>query len=342
MRRFRLLSAVLLGLLCITAGASATPPGKNGKLAFRRWFNPQHTWGAIFTANPDGSAVRQITHPRKFAADVEPDWSPNGTQIVFQRIDVNGCGGGCETDEIDVVWSDGSRLVRIGYDPSGKGCIKAGSRPAGGICRSVPVWSPDGKQIAYQCQVQPSPSDPGYTRICLMNPDGSNIRELEQDEASGLDDGLPAWSPDGKKIAFSRGVQDQRAVFVMDANGGNARQVTAWRLRGWQPDWSPDGKRLVFYSNGDGPQNVSANLYTLTPYGTGLKQLTHARGGKVQYLSASYSPDGKWIAAGRTPVVGTVGNADIFVMRPDRTGLRDVTRSTIWDSGVDWGPRSTS
>ena len=41
----------VLGLLCVAAAASATPPGRNGKLAFRRWFNAQHTWGAVFTAN---------------------------------------------------------------------------------------------------------------------------------------------------------------------------------------------------------------------------------------------------------------------------------------------------
>ena len=172
-----------------------------------------------------------------------------------------------------------------------------------------------------------------------MNADGSNVRQLPQSPASGLDDGQPAWSPDGRQIAFGRGVQDQRAVFVMDANGANARQVTPWALRGGQPDWSPDGKRLVFYSNWDGPQSVSANLYTAAPDGSGLRQLTHARGGKVQYLSASFSPDGKWIAAGRTPGVGSVGNADIFVLRTDGSGLRDVTRSAIWDSSVDWGPR---
>ena len=335
------LGAVVVALLCITAAASATPPGENGKLAFRRWLNPQHTWGAVFTADPGGSAVRQITHPHKFVADVEPDWSPDGTRILFQRIDVNGCGGGCETDEIDVVASDGSHLTRLAYDAPGKGCIKAASRPAGGLCRSVPVWSPDGKRIAFQCQVQPSPGDPGsgYSRICLMDADGSDVRELPQDQPSGLSDVQPAWSPEGKQIAFGRGVRDERAVFVMGADGSNARQVTPWSLRGGQPDWSPDGKLLVLYSNRDGPSAVSANLYTVAPDGTALKQLTRAHGGRVQYLSASFSPDGKWIAVGRTPGVGRAGNADVFVMRVAGTGIRNVTRSAIWDSGVDWVSR---
>ena len=337
MRRASILAVGAVFLLVAT-GALATPPGRNGELAFRRLFNAQHTWGALFTANPDGTALRQITRPPNLVADIEPDWSPDGRVIVFQRIDVNGCGAGCETDEIDAVSSDGSGLTRLAHDPPGKGCIKAGE-PAGGRCRAAPVWSPDGKEIAFQCQVQPSPSDPGYSRICVMNADGSDVRQLPQQPATGLSDSLPSWSPDGRQIAFGRGVHDQEAVFVMNADGSNARHVTPWSLRAGQPDWSPDGKRLVFYSNRNGPSNVSANLYTIGADGTGLRQLTHARGGRVQYLSASFSPDGGWIAFSRVPGMGGAGNADVYVMRADGTGVRNVTRSAIWDSGVDWGPR---
>jgi Tol biopolymer transport system component len=334
------LGAALVALLCTAAAASATPPGQNGRLAFRRLLNPQRTWGALFTANPDGSDVRQITRPRRGVSDLEPDWSPDGTRIVFQRIDANGCGFDCETDEIDAVSADGSHLTRLAYDPPGKGCVRPHATPAGGICRAVPVWSPDGKQIAFQCQVQPGAGDPGYGRICVMDADGSNVRQLPQTPPTGLLDAAPAWSPDGKQIAFGRAVHDQDAVFVMDADGGNVRQLTPWSLRAGQPDWSPDGKLILFYSNRDGPPSVSANLYTVRPDGTGLHPLTHARGGKVQYLSASFSPDGKWIAFGRTPGVGSAGNADVYVMRADGSGARDVTRSAIWDSGVDWGPKA--
>jgi TolB protein len=328
---------VVAASLFVAAGAFATPPGKNGKLAFRRWLNEQHTWGAIFTANPDGSNVRQITHPKRYVADVEPDWSPDAKLIVFQRIDVTGCGPKCETDEIDVVSSDGSHLKRLAHDPPGKGCYENG-KDAGGLCRAVPVWSPDGKRIAFQCQVQESPGVPGYSRICVMNADGSDVRPLPQQPPTGLSDSAPSWSPDGKRIAFGRGVGDQEAVFVMDADGSDARQVTPWGLRAGQPDWSPDGERLVFYSNWQGPTKVSANLYTIGADGNGLVQLTHAHGGKVQHLSTSFAPDGKWIAFSKTPGVGRAGNADVFVMRSDGTGLRDVTKSPIWDSGVDWGP----
>src|SRR6266516_3187287 len=270
---------VCVGLAALAVGASAaaapaTSPDRNGKLAFRRLFNPAHTWGALFTANPDGSAVRQLTHPARSVSDVEPDWSP------------------------------------------------------------------DGKEIVFQCQVQASSAgDPGYSRICLMDANGSNVRALPQTPPAGLSDGAPAWSPDGKQIAFDRGVRNQEAVFVTNADGSHARQVTSWGLRAGQPDWSPDGKRILFYSNKDGPTKVSANLYTIDADGTRLQQLTNASGGKVQYLSATFSPDGKWITFGRTPGAGKAGNADVFVMHADGTHVLDVTNSAIWDSGTDWGPR---
>jgi TolB protein len=238
---------------------------------------------------------------------------------------------------VGAVASDGSHLVRLAYDLPGKGCERRG-KAAAGVCRSVPEWSPDGKRIAFQCQVQPSASNPGYSRICVMDANGSNVRQLPQTPATGLSDGAPAWSPDGKEIAFDRGVGDQHAVFLMNTNGSDAREVTPWSLAGGQPDWSPDGKRLVFYSNYQGPPSKSANLYLISPDGTGLVQLTHAVGGKVQYLSASFSPDGKWIAFARTPGTGTAGN-DVYVMRADGTAVTDVTHSASWDSGVDWGPK---
>ena len=56
-------------------------------------------------------------------------------------------------------------------------------------------------------------------------------------------------------------------------------------------------------------------------------------------LSATFSPDGKWITFARTPGTGKGGNADIFTMRADGTRVRNVTRSASWDSGVDWGAR---
>ena len=86
---------------------------------------------------------------------------------------------------------------------------------------------------------------------------------------------------------------------------------------------------------------MSANLYTMRPDGTDLRQLTFALGGLLQYLGSSYSPDGEKITVGRRPATGGV-NADVYVMRADGTHLNQVTRTELYDSCPDWGPAPDS
>jgi Tol biopolymer transport system component len=301
---------------------------------FRRYFDDSHSWGAIFRSTTRGRSVRQLTHPPKGILDNVPDWSPDGRHVAFQRVDPNGCGPRCETDEIWVVTSDGKSLTRVAFDADGRGCYRPGVGSAGGVCRNAPGWSPDGRRIAFTCEALPKGE-----RTCVVNADGSGLQELTQTPGVGEEDAWPQWSPDGRRLVIQRQVGARRAVFVIDADGRNPRRITPWTLRGGEPDWSPDGKRIVFTSNEDGPPAVSANIYIVRPDGTGLTQLTHARGGNMQYLSASFSPDGRWLTVSRTPGSGKKGNADVYVMRADGAGLRQVTRSSAWDSSTDWGSR---
>jgi len=87
----------------------------------------------------------------------------------------------------------------------------------------------------------------------------------------------------------------------------------------------------------DSPPDVSANLYTIHPDGTHLRQLTFAVGGALQYLGSSWSPDGKRITVGRKPATGGTA-ADVYVMRANGTHIRPVTRTLLYDSYPDWGP----
>jgi Tol biopolymer transport system component len=335
----RILSAlaalIVLWVLCATA--AATPPGPNGQIVFRRYGDQARTFGELFTADPGGTRVRQITHPPAGVLDTNPDWSPDGRRIAFQRVDPNGCGLRCETAEIFLVRRDGSGLTRLLYDQSGAGCARNG-RSAGGVCRNSPAWSPDGRRLAFTCEVLAGPERAGFERICVARADGSGVRQLGPNNVVAAD-GWAQWSPDGSRFAVQRAIGSRRAVFLLKADGTGARQLTPWRLRGGEPDWSPDGKRILFTSNADGPDNVSANLYTVRPDGTGLRQLTHARGGSIDYLSASFSPDGRWITFARTPGAGAAGNADVFVARDNGTSVRAVTRTATWDSATDWGRR---
>src|SRR5215210_5102429 len=70
-------------------GESGGTADTNGQIVFRCWFDPDHTKGALFAMNPDGSHVRQITHPPEGWRDDAPAWSPDGERVAFhrQRID---------------------------------------------------------------------------------------------------------------------------------------------------------------------------------------------------------------------------------------------------------------
>ena len=135
---------------------------------------------------------------------------------------------------------------------------------------------------------------------------------------------------------------DGFALWIIDLPTGHEHRVTPYDLSaGDTPDWSPDGRRILFHSNVNGPPDVSANLYTIRPDGTNLRQLTFALGGLLQYLGSSYSPDGEKITVGRRPATGGV-NADVYVMRADGTHLTQVTRTELYDSYPDWGPAPDS
>jgi len=327
-----LVVVVVVGVL--TVSASATPPGTNGQVAFIRFASVQAgepRGGAIYTIGVNGRGERQVTHPPEGASDFQPDWSPDGSRIVFERAPTD---GGFE------VWSvkpDGTNLRQI--EP---GC----PMPADEICEvNSPAWSPDGTRLAYGDAHGGLKYIGGVEwievgAVSVMDADGSNRRQLTQlKRPTSSEDGQPVWSPNGKQIAFVRlnstaKPRNRQAIFVINADGSGVRRVTPWQMQaGDHPDWSPDGKWILFRSPEPGGF-AGTDLYRVRSDGTGLRQLTNYAQ-DVAVLSASYSPDGKSIVFGRT---GKGGLPDVWVMRADGKNARPITRTAKWDSGPDWGP----
>lgn len=124
-----------------------------------------------------------------------------------------------------------------------------------------------------------------------------------------------------------------RALFVINADGSEQRQLTPWSLNAGQGrlDWSPDGKLILFRVGGSKRQH--GDVYTVHPDGSGLKQLTRYPAPKVVELG-SFSPDGKRITFERFS--STSAYPAIFVMRSDGTGVRQVTSTDI-NFSPDWG-----
>src|SRR3712207_8452886 len=79
------LLVVLAAIATVPAAAMATTPGTNGSTAFRGFTGPDQTGASIFTMAADGSGARQVSRPPRGAGDEQPDWSPDGTLLLYNR-----------------------------------------------------------------------------------------------------------------------------------------------------------------------------------------------------------------------------------------------------------------
>lgn len=173
--------------------------------------------GALLVINADGSGESHLT-------DVEaraPDWSPDGTKLVFEAV-----GGG-----IYSVGADGSGLTRLTLSGSG------------------PTWSPDGSRIAFFS------ADAGNFDVYVMRSSGADPARLTTDPA---DDVSPAWSPDGRAIAFVSERHGNTDLYVIDADGSGERRLTEDPAPDEGFSWAPAGDRIAYvsYRHGAKPEDI--------------------------------------------------------------------------------------
>ena len=151
-----------------------------------------------------GGTPKQITSGP--AISVSPSFSPNGRQIVF-----NSDRGG--TPQVYVMDVEGTNVRRLTFQ---------------GNYNASPRWSPRGDKIVFMCRA-------GGNQICLINPDGTGQQQLTT--LGNNED--PAWSPDGRHIAFSSTRMGHRDIFVMHADGTEQVRLTNDGRDSYLPDWSP-------------------------------------------------------------------------------------------------------
>jgi TolB protein len=336
---------VLLALCCIVAsGAPATPPGKNGRIVFERLRYQDRPWGELFVANSDGSGVKKITHPPNGTEDTNPDWSPDGKQIVFARAPAKGA------HSLWVVEPNGTGLWRLTpYCPPGVGI------PTCAADDGWPAWSPDGKHIAFQRLAGPllpkGATVDTATRIyrdelVVTNANGRHARTLVWFGPWRGDPQIPAWSPDGKQLVFleksdNGGNCNCRALYIVNADGSGLRRLTPPSIApGDKIDWSPDGGTILFRTHPGEDLNAAsgfgANLYTIHPDGSGLHRLTHFPS-YDRVDMGSYSPNGKLIVFETS--AGAIGSLpDVVVTNADGTEMRPITHTRNFETQADWGP----
>lgn len=174
----------------------------------------------------------------------------------------------------------------------------------------------------------------GNNEIYVMNEDGSGQSRLTDNTAADED---PVVSPDGSQIAFASDRDGNGEIYLMDADGNNVVQLTnTTGVENSTPVWSPDGSQLAF-SRFTGSQVFE--VFVIDVDGSNESNVTNSS--TSNDASPAWSPDGTRLAF--VSDRGADGDAEIWLMNPDGTGLSQLTDNddTVSDGSPDWSPDGT-
>jgi len=242
----------------------------------------------LYVTSPNGTGTLRLTQSSE--EESNPQWSPDGKQIWF----------GVTTDgasRIFAIGPDGNNRHQIGavpgrtptLSPSGKQVLYAtgswtevkktvseldGSN-AHPVADEIAVfwnaqWSPDGTQIAFTGK-----DGQGIPNVQVMSADGTDIRQVTHLPAAEGRAQVPAWSHDGKRLAFQVNQHDIRTahIWILDLATGKTTKLGAHAepYLDEVPSWFPDGKRIAFQSDRTGRMEV----WVMRTDGSGQRQITH-------------------------------------------------------------------
>jgi Tol biopolymer transport system component len=225
-----------------------SPDGK--RIVFQRLIKGRNT--DLFVMSARGTNVTQLTDAPNL--DGYAAWSPNGSRIAFTR---NFKTGDAHTSQIFVMAADGTDVEQI---TSSK------------FSSSLPTWSPNGRRIAFSsgklCESRRQTRC--GTALYVMNADGSDRQRITPfNRVVHVE--YPAWSPNGRWIAYDRTGDCclQTGVYLVRPSGDKRHRISNNVAR--HPSWSPDGRWLaVDY----GAETEKRDLFAISRDGSKVRTLT--------------------------------------------------------------------
>ena len=194
-----------------------------------------------------------------------------------------------------------------------------------------PALAPGGDRLIFESnRVATSSYSPDNFELYLLNLKTGKLKQLTTYDGNDL---FPAWSPDGRKIVFSREDKPRSfkfSLWTMNADGSALKRIVAGD--GLFPKWSPDGRRIAYVS-------LSGGIDTVHPDGTHHRILSR------EGTDPDWSPDSKWIvfssARGQKgPLVpGGPHDTALYLMRADGSDVRKLDQQTPGTNGMpSWSP----
>jgi len=314
----------LMVSICVAVAPAARADVFNGRIAFSsdRAEPPAGVARAfdIFTVNADGTDVRRLTTNPQL--DRQSDWSPDGRDLAYS-IRKPGATANFEVARMTAAGTEhrqltttpeGQSSTQPAWRPDGKGILFRRSGPGlkfGSIWQMgllgempairfgpprnplYPAWSPDMTRVLFAAIL--SPTGDADRGIFTMQADGSGPTTLF--DVAGAYDSGPAWSPDGRRIAFESNAnvdagnpEGDLEIWTMAADGSDRAQLTRNAAHDEGPAWRPDGRVLAYTS---GPDERHGDIHLMTAAGRHLRTLT-------SYAGPDESPDWQAIPAPHT------------------------------------------
>lgn len=263
----------------------------NGKIAFSSDIDGD---ADIYTINPDGTGLVNLTNNALGLHQTEPTWSPDGTKIAFVMGGALN-GAGLTQGFIGLMNADGTNATLLTLSNSGGGTD------------FQPEWSPDGTKIAFTTRRE------GDFDIYIMNADGANPHNMFVSEPGGF--GQPnetnvSWSPDGTKLLYmSTNSLLATNIATLDAAGVGPQSLLTRGIgvEYGEPEWSPDGQLITYLYYANQPE-----LWVMHADGTNQRQVVLAN--VVNLQAPAFAPDGKLLTVIGRPAGVAGASKELFAL----------------------------